>query len=213
MVKKIGLAIAFVSVLISCNTKNKTAAPLTEEIKPPLFEPANPYAVVDKSPLDVSYYPVNFPAQLMDKNDSASLVVRVIYSRPHKMNRTIFSNEGPPKSIQQYGAYWRLGANEATEIEFFKPVSISNKKVEKGRYILYCIPSKEKWTMVLNTNLYSFGLHQDSTKDILKTEIPVETTAADIEYFTMVFIKALTGADLVMSWGNLKAVLPISFSK
>jgi hypothetical protein len=211
MVKKYIFLFLAALTFFSCSNNNKTPAPPSEEIKPPVIEKDNPYAVVDKSPLDISYYPVNYPAQIMDKNDSAALVTRVIYSRPHKMGRVIFSNDGPPKSIQQYGAYWRLGANEATEIEFFKPVIIGNQKINKGRYIIYCIPSKDKWTIVINTNLYSFGLHQDTAKNILKTDIPVETTAEDIEYFTMVFQKSLTGADLLMAWGNLKAVLPIRF--
>lgn len=209
------IAIIFAACFIvsSCN-ENKTAGESTAakaELPKQIIEPANPYAEVDKSPLDISYYPVNYPKQLMDKNDSAALAVRVIYSRPHKMGRAIFTKEGPPKSILQYGKYWRLGANEATEIEFFKPVTINNRPIVKGRYIIYCIPNPGKWTIVLNSNLFSFGLHQDSTKNLMQFDIPVQQTNDDIEYFTMVFEKSLTGADLIMAWGNLKARLPISF--
>lgn len=127
------------------------------------------------------------------------------------MNRVIFSNDGPPKSILQYGSYWRLGANEATEIEFFKPAAVNGQKIAKGRYIIYCIPHADKWVIVLNHNLFSFGLHQDAAKDVLKFEIPVQQTADNIEYFTMIFEKAATGANLIMAWGNVKAKLPISF--
>jgi hypothetical protein len=35
-----------------------------------------------------------------------------------------------------------LGANEATEIEFYKDVKIGGKKVPKGRYTLYAIVVK-----------------------------------------------------------------------
>jgi hypothetical protein len=194
----------------SCNSEGKPAV-AAGEITPTIIEPANPYAVVDKSPMDISYYPVNYPEQLMSKNDSATLTARVIYSRPHKMSRTIFGAEAPPKCIQQYGSYWRLGANEATEIEFFKPVSIKGQKIKPGRYIIYCIPYADKWKMVLNNNLFSFGLHQDTAKDVMQVEIPVEKTNNNIEYFTMVFQKSLIGADLVMTWGDIKAILPFSF--
>ncbi len=199
-------------LVLSCSSDKKqqeiTVQPVLTN---PVIEPANPYAVVDKSPMDISYYPVNYPKQLMDKNDSAELAARVIYSRPHKMGREIFGKEAPPKCIQQYGAYWRLGANEATEIEFFKPVSINGKKIAKGRYIIYCIPYETKWNIVLNSNLFSFGLHQDTSKNLVQFEIPVQHTTDDIEFFTMVFQKSATGADLVMVWGDTKAVLPISF--
>lgn len=196
---------------ISCNTDKKTDAAAPAPISKQVMEPANPYSVVDKSPVDISYYPVNYPKQLMEGNDSAALTARVIYSRPHKMGRTILGSAPPPASIQQYGAYWRLGANEATEIEFFKPVSIQGQAVPQGRYIIYCIPFQDKWTIVLNSNLFSFGLHQDTARNVMKFEIPVQKTADDIEYFTMVFQKSANGADLIMAWGDVKAALPISF--
>jgi Protein of unknown function (DUF2911) len=194
--------------LMSCTAINSNNAP---EISKPVIEPVNPYAAVDKSPMDVSYYPVNYPMQLMSGNDSAALVARVIYSRPQKNGRTIFGNEAPPKIVQQYGTYWRLGANEATEIEFFKPVSINNQKIAKGRYIIYCIPYQDKWTIVFNSNLFSWGLHTDTKKDIARVEIPAEKTDRPIEFFTMVFQQSPTGANLIMTWDTVKAVLPISF--
>ena len=191
----------------SVNTNNDTPPELPKQV----IEPVNTYAAVDKSPMDISYYPVNYPMQLMSGNDSTGLIARVIYSRPQKSGRVIFGNETPPKCVQQYGAYWRLGANEATEIEFFKPVTINGKKIAKGRYIIYCIPYEDKWTIVFNTNLFSWGLHPDTTKDIASTEIPAVKTDKVIEYFTMVFQQSSTGANLVMVWDNVKAVLPISF--
>jgi Protein of unknown function (DUF2911) len=200
-------------ILYSCSENNKSESPAADKAELPkqIVERDNPYAEVDKSPLDISYYPVNYPKQLMDKNDSAVLAVRVIYSRPHKMGRLIFSNEGPPKSILQYGKYWRLGANEASEIEFFKPAFINGQKIATGRYIIYCIPYADKWNIVLNSNLYSFGLHQDTAKNLMQFTIPVEQKADDIEYFTMVFQKSAAGANLIMAWGDAKATLPISF--
>jgi hypothetical protein len=181
------------------------------EVPKQIIEQGNPYASVDKSPLDVSYYPVNYPMLLMSGDTTSRLVARVIYSRPQKNGRTIFGNDPPPKSVQQYGAYWRLGANEASEIEFFISVKIGDKKIAKGRYIIYCIPFENKWTIIFNSNLFSWGLHNDTSKDIVKTDIPVFKTNKTIEFFTMVFQPSPTGADLLMAWDNVKAVLPISF--
>jgi hypothetical protein len=185
-----------------------------EIVKPgPAIEPTNPYSAVDKSPMDISYYPVNYPMQLMSGNDSSALLARLIYSRPQKNGRVIFGNEAPPKCVQQYGSYWRLGANEATEIEFFKNAQISGQKIAKGRYIIYCIPFENTWTIVFNRNLYSWGLHTDTTKDIAKVEIPVQKNTRPIEFFTMVFQQAPKGAGLLMAWDNVSAVLPITFEK
>ncbi len=178
------------------------------EIRTPVIESANPYAAVDKSSMDISYYPVNYPMLKMNGEDSNSLTARLIYSRPQKNGRTVFGNE---KCVQQYGTYWRLGANEASEIEFFKPAIIKGQKIPKGRYVIFCIPYETKWIITLNNNLFSWGLHPDTSKDIAKIEIPVLKTDKIIEVFTMVFQSSATGADLVMAWDNTKAVLPISF--
>ncbi len=177
------------------------------------FEAANPYVAVDKSPMDISYYPPNFPSEKMNGNiEQSSLIARVIYSRPQKNGREIFSDSYTKKNyIQLYGNEWRLGANEATEIEFFKPVQIQGNKISAGRYIIYCIPHPDKWIIKFNSNLFSWGLHMNTKKDILQTVLPVNKTNNNIEYFTMLFEKADKGANLLMAWGDIEVKLPINF--
>ena len=194
-----------------------TACRQKKEIAPATIIPEsaradkNPYLVYDQSPMDMSYYPVNFPLLKMNKEESVQLVSRVIYSRPHKKNRIIFSTD--PTSLCQYGKEWRLGANEATEIEFFRNVTIGGKNVNAGSYVIYCIPERDKWTIALNTNLHTWGLHMDTSKDVLRTEIPAQLQSPALEDFTIVFMDAPEGADLLMAWDNVKAVLPITFLK
>lgn len=171
----------------------------------------NPYVTYDQSPMDMSYYPVNYPLLKMAHIDSTPLVARVIYSRPHKNNRKIFSNDS--SSVCKYGREWRLGANEATEIDFFRNVTIAGKNINAGSYVLYCIPEVDSWTIVLNSNLHTWGLHMDPSKDIFRTQIPVQIQSPALEDFTIVFQDATDGAHLIMGWDNVKAVLPIVFSK
>ena len=168
---------------------------------------------IDKSPMDMIYFPDDYPKQKMITPDLANPVARVIYSRPQKNGRSIFADSSVTQNvIQQYGQEWRLGANEATEIEFFKPVSINGKTITTGRYIMYCIPYSDKWKIIFNENLYSWGLHIDKTKDITQIELPVIKNNIQIEYFTMLFQKATYGCNLVMAWGDIKVVLPVTFN-
>jgi hypothetical protein len=160
---------------------------------------------LDKSPMDMCYYPVDYPKLKMSGNVSEPLIARVIYSRPQKNNRIIFGD------LIKYGSPWRLGANEATEIEFFKEVNITGKKVQKGRYVIYCIPRENNWTIVLNSDLYTWGLKIDSTRDQYKFNIPVAKTRFPYELFTMEFEKADKGMQLNMGWDSLKASLPITW--
>src|SRR6478672_8590469 len=99
---------------------------------------------VDKSPMDMCYYPNNYPVLKIQDKATEPVVARVIYSRPQKNGRLIFGD------LVEYGKVWRLGANEATEIEFFRSVKIGDKKVEKGRYTLYAIPATDKWTLIFS---------------------------------------------------------------
>ncbi len=63
---------------------------------------------VDKSQLDMCYYPVNYPVLKIQDKITEPLVARIIYSRPQKNGRQIFGE------LVTYGEVWRLGANEAT---------------------------------------------------------------------------------------------------
>ncbi|HSU28734.1 MAG TPA: DUF2911 domain-containing protein [Chitinophagaceae bacterium] len=166
---------------------------------------ANPYSPVDVSPMDMSYYPADYPKMKMAHAVSAPPVIRVVYSRPHLGGRHLFHE------VLKYGEPWRLGANESTEMQFFRDVSIQNKKIKAGRYMIYCIPQASKWIIALNSNIDSWGLKIDSTLDIARFEIPVKEVQHPLEYFTMIFEKDDHGASLLMAWENLEARLPIEF--
>ncbi|HEY9362909.1 MAG TPA: DUF2911 domain-containing protein [Chitinophagaceae bacterium] len=202
------LVIVF-TILIACRQKenNATQSVIKKDTPVVKMDDVNPFAPIDISPMDMSYYPVNFPVLKMTGEATGSPVMRVIYSRPHRQGRAIFGK------LLKFGEPWRLGANEATEIDFFKDVTIQNTKIHAGRYIIYCIPFPDKWTIVLNSNIFAWGLKIDSAKDIHRFEIPVTKTTSNIEYFTMIFEKANAGAELIMTWDDVMARLPIKFTE
>ncbi len=161
---------------------------------------------VDKSPLDMSYYPNAYPVLKIQDKISEPLVARVIFSRPQKNGRTIFGE------LLEYGQVWRLGANEATEIEFFQPVKIGNTKIKKGRYTMYCIPYNDKWTLIINKETDTWGSFKyDATKDVVRIDVPVQKQTDVLDSFVMAFDKTITGAGLTIAWDNFRVVLPISF--
>jgi hypothetical protein len=161
---------------------------------------------VDKSPMDMSYYPVGYPVLKIQDKITEPLVARVIFSRPQKNGRSIFGE------LLEYGKVWRLGANEASEIEFFQNVQVGNFKVKKGRYTLYCIPYPEKWTVILNKETDTWGSFKyDQAKDVLRIDLPVQTQLDVLESFVMAFEKAPTGANLVIAWDNLRVSLPFTY--
>ncbi len=165
----------------------------------------NSYAPVDVSPMDISYFPADYPKLKMSNSTTALPKARVIYSRPHLQGRKLFPD------VLKYGEPWRLGANEATEIDFYKEVTIQGKKIKAGRYILYSIPEQEKWTIVLNSNIDSWGLHADPSKDIARFIVPINITTNSLEFFTLIFQQGAGSTDLLMAWDNVEVRLPILF--
>lgn len=162
---------------------------------------------LDKSPQDMSYWPANYPVLKMNGKAKDEPIARVIYSRPSKNGRTIFGG------IIKYKEMWRLGANEATEIEFFRSVKISGKSISKGRYTLYCIPDEDQWTICINKDNYCWGnFIYDIKKDVLRTDIKLEKTSEIAEAFTIYFEETKTGANMIILWDDVKASLPIVIS-
>lgn len=159
---------------------------------------------LDASPMDMSYWPNNYPILKMDGKSKSMPVARVLYGRPLMNGRVIFGN------ILKYDDVWRLGANEATEIEFFTNVRIGAKLVPKGRYTMYCIPHETKWTIIINRDNYCWGSFKyDSKKDLLRKDIDIDRGNDYVEALTLYFDETRNGANLVFLWGDLKAVLPM----
>jgi hypothetical protein len=174
-----------------------TASSLAQSTLPPL----------DKSPMDMCYYPVDYPISKIKHTSDGPPVARVIYGRPQKNKRAIFGDLVP------YDMIWRMGANEATEIEFFRDVKINGKKLAKGRYTLYAIPSTDKWTLVLNKETDTWGAFgYDAKDDVLRTDVKVDTLPDIIDVFTICFEGTdKNKTDLMIGWDNKEVHLPINW--
>jgi len=161
---------------------------------------------VDKSPLDISFYPNNYAILKIQDKATEPLLARVIYSRPQKNGRQVFGE------LVEYGSVWRLGANEATELELFKDAKIGNTKLKKGRYTLYAIPTSTKWTLILNRETDTWGAFKyDSKKDVVRIDLPVQPSGDTIEALGMYFEKNNNAVHLVMGWDDVMVRLPIVF--
>ena len=159
---------------------------------------------VDRSPLDVSYYPAAYPLLKIQDKAKEGPVARVVYSRPAKEKRTIYGG------IVEYGKVWRMGANEATEIEFYKDVTINCKKVSKGRYTIYAIVAEHNWTFIINTETDCWGAFKyDAQKDVVRMQVPAIATTEPVELLSMYFENASQQINFVVAWDNYMAKLPI----
>ena len=207
LLNRIALLVVLIT-FISCEEEKKPAPSQKNNVAPVNAGRDEKERIynVDKSPMDIVYYPEDFPILKMSGKADGNPIARLIYSRPSKDGRIIFGN------LVKYGTYWRLGANEGTELEFFTDVSINGKRIKKGRYIIYCIPYDNKWNIRLNSDLYTWGLRIHSNRDVYSFDIPVSKTNVPVEIFTMKFVQsAANEGELLMGWDSVKASLPFKY--
>ena len=169
---------------------------------------AQKFPALDKSPMDMAYYPVNYPILKIQDKATEPLIARVIYSRPQKNGRTVFGG------LNEYGKVWRLGANEATEIEFFQNVMVGGKALPKGRYTLYTIPDSLKWTVIVNSETDTWGSFKyEIKKDLLRVDVPVQKTPETQEAMGMFFTKTDDGFALNAGWENSMVSIPMKMNE
>jgi Protein of unknown function (DUF2911) len=141
---------------------------------------------------------------------NGDLSVKIDYSRPSVKGRLIFGTK-EQGALQPYGEYWRLGANESTEITVSKDVNFNGKPLKAGTYRMYAIPEEGGFEIVLNTELGVWGIFKpDHDLDILKTKITSEKNPAVVELYTISLLPIENGIDIVFEWSDSRWVVPIT---
>lgn len=170
---------------------------------------AQEFPGVDKSVMDIAYYPSRVAFRAFGKTDeekNAKPMIRVVYSRPLKNNRVVFGD------VQKFGEIWRVGANESTEIMFFQDVTINGKKVKAGRYTIYATTNKDNWEVVFNTDLDGWGHYAyDAKKNVASITVPTKKTPKTVEAMAIMFEKADKGANMIIGWDDTMVSVPIEF--
>lgn len=137
------------------------------------------------------------------------LTVSIPYSRPSVRGRLIFGSE-EQKALQPYGKYWRLGANESTEITVNKDITFNGQPVKAGTYRMYAVPGAESFDIALNSELGKWGaMEPDYSLDVLHTKVPVEHAATTVEQYTVSMVEADGGINVVFEWSDVKFIVPV----
>ena len=167
---------------------------------------AQPFAKVDKSPMDMSFFPNNFAH---DRKAEDKAIIRVIYSRPAKNGREIFGKVVP------FGKVWRTGANESTEIKFYEDIELGGKKVPAGTYSLFTIPSEKDWTIILNRDVDYWGAFKYNEKnDVVRISASATLIETPVENFTLQFDKKGDRQGVMkLAWDTTVVEVPFTLLK
>ncbi len=132
--------------------------------------------------------------------------IKITYSQPQKRGREIFGKLVP------YNEVWRTGANEATEITTTKNIQINGTLLRAGTYSIFTIPQKDKWTIIINSEVGLWGAYNYNSKlDVMRFDVPVTTSDVVYESFTMEFNHRNDVADLLLNWDKTKVSVSVKF--
>lgn len=153
---------------------------------------AQEFKGLDKSPMDIVSFPDNY--RISDK------IIKITYSRPQLKGRSL-------AKLAPSGKKWRTGANEATEITFYKDVAIGGAPLKAGTYTLYTIPGPTNWTIVFSNQLNVWGAYfHKPENDVLRVVVPVTKAEESIEVFSISIDDQMT---IHMGWGESIVSIPV----
>jgi len=157
---------------------------------------AQKFPDLDKSPMDAASYPNDYK--------EASKIVKVIYSRPQLKGRDL-------NTLVPEGKVWRLGANEATEITFYKDMKLGDKKIKAGTYTLFALPEKDSFTIIVSKDLNVWGSYSyKADNDVARLKVPITQANESLEAFSMVFTKEDKGIVLNLGWDKARVAIPFT---
>ena len=130
--------------------------------------------------------------------------IHIDYSSPGVRDRMIFGG------LLAYDEVWQAGAHMATWIETDTDIEIDGKELKAGKYGFFTIPSKEEWTIILNSNWNQHGKDEyDEKDDVIRfkiTPIIADSLKEHLEYN----IKKIsdTEGEITLAWEKVKVVIP-----
>ena len=133
------------------------------------------------------------------------------YSRPAMRGRPVWGRLVP------YGELWRLGANDATHLATDRPLDLGGLALAPGTYTLFLLPAADAWTLVVNRGTGISGLERDSTLDVGRVPMRLETLSSPAEQLTIEAAPAQGGpaqggeaaGTLSIAWDRTRGSVPI----
>ena len=140
------------------------------------------------------------------KQDFALSSIEIVYSRPNMKGRVVFGDLAP------MGKLWRTGANAATKVTFGEDVKVGGVAVKAGSYVLYTIPNKDEWEVILNKGLNNWGVDGYKTEeDVAKFKVKPMTLPMNVETFTMQIADVMpASANIQIMWEKTAVAIPVT---
>ncbi len=108
-----------------------------------------------------------------------------------------------------YDEVWVTGAHSATNWEFSKDIVIGDKVIAAGKYAIFTIPGKDKWTIVINKN---WNQHLSDDYDMKEdvARLIVQPEAQNLQERLSYLLKSEDNkkGQLIIAWEKIRVTLP-----
>jgi len=155
---------------------------------------AQEFSELDKSPLDIAAYPTSYK--------DANKQMKVIYSRPQLKGREL-------SKLAPNGEVWRTGANEAAELVLYKDFKLGDTTLKAGNYSFFTIPGDKEWTIIINSDLNTWGSYFYQEKnDVVRVKVPVTAGKESLEAFSITMAGTDNGVTMHLGWDMVRVAVP-----
>lgn len=149
---------------------------------------------LDENPHDIAYFRPN------EENEPQ---IKIVYGRIEAEDEVVFGTQIP------FGQVWSTGSNESTELRFYCDVMFGNKYVKAGNYVLYTIPEKNYWTVILNSKTDTYGAHfYDEKYDVARIEVPVQE-GKKVKNLSVAFNQKQYGSQMILALARTRVKIPL----
>ena len=94
-------------------------------------------------------------------------------------------------------------------IKIGENVTFAGEPVQAGSYSLWTIPGQSAWKVILNRETGQWGTEYNDGKDFLKQNVRIRVKRKVEELFKIYFQKDSTGVNMILSWDQTEAIIPI----
>jgi hypothetical protein len=189
--------------LMSCSEKKSIEEKTTEQAVPPAAEVLDDGVVIGKQ-LQEDTLKGSLKAYAKGKVGDAEF--KITYHSPAVRGRIVWGGLVP------FDKVWVTGAHMATTIESNFDFNLGKSVINAGKYGLFTIPGKDKWTVIINKNWQQHLTDEyDSKDDVARMEITPSQLPENQERLQYEMIpKSENECTIHVSWEKVQLQIPIT---
>lgn len=191
--------------LMSCSGKKSAEEKAPEQSTTPATEILDEGVVIGKQ-LQEDTLKGSLKAYAKGKVGDAE--IKITYHSPSVRGRIVWGGLVP------FDKVWVTGAHMATTIKSNTDFMLGNKTIVAGKYGLFTIPGKDKWTVIINKNWQQHLTDEyDSKDDVARLEITPSQRPENQERLQYeVIAKSEYECTINVLWDKLQLQIPITIN-